>query len=61
MSGQINTGKIIKKVNLIFAAIYIFSGVWSLISGISGLIFIFIPICTMYALNLIPKVWVVIF
>lgn len=47
MAGQINTGKIIKKINLIFAAVYIFSGVWSLISGgLSGIISIFIPICT---------------
>jgi len=47
MAGQINTGKIIKKINLVFAAVYIFSGVWSLISGgLSGIMSIFIPICT---------------
>lgn len=46
MAGQINTGKIIKKINLIFAAVYIFSGVWSLVSGISQIIQIFIPVCT---------------
>ena len=47
MAGQINTGKIIKKVNLIFAAVYIFSGVWGLISGgLASVIGIFIPICT---------------